>query len=257
MLGGFMRITEEELTYLDLTWFAVDKFGRIIELTSNGSGNVPEFVCKSQEKVNILEDYFVNKASDNYINFSEKRLYYFDAYDGKNRTTNYIKKSSPSNPLLISQIPKCISEILSNNRLDIDVEAIDRINVEHAYRTKISLEHLVTPIIKGQFPLNLRSRYFSIDFKTKLKFKKIMSIFKKDSNTSFKKIKSIVETADQTEITKEYYEIRTSQNKFILYFVYKRDVIIYDKADWYSLQISKKNGTELNFNDKAGVLIKF
>lgn len=44
-----MRITKEELEYLDITWFAVDKQGRIIELTSVGSGHIPEFICKSRE----------------------------------------------------------------------------------------------------------------------------------------------------------------------------------------------------------------
>lgn len=51
-----MRITEEELEYLDITWFAVDKYGRILELTSAGSGHIPEFICESKENANILED---------------------------------------------------------------------------------------------------------------------------------------------------------------------------------------------------------
>jgi hypothetical protein len=248
-----MRITKEELEYLDITWFAVDKYGRILELTSAGSGHIPEFICESKENANILEDYFENKAINNFIDFSEKRLYYFDAYDGKNRTTNYIKKSSPSNPLLISQLPKHIFDILSNNRLNIDAESVDSITVEHAYSTEISLDHFVSLVIKGQFYLNTKNRYFSIDFKTKLKFKKIMDLFKKDIDSSFMKIKSTVETVDQTEIFKNYYEITTSRGEFILYIVYKCDIIIYDKGGFYSLQISKKHETVFDFNDKPGV----
>lgn len=251
-----MRFSKEELEYSDITWFAIDKQGKIIELTSAGSGHVPEFICESKENANILEDYFENKASNNFIEFSEKRLYYFDAYDGKNRTTNYIKKSSPSNPLLISQLPKHIFDILSNNRLNIDAESVDSITVEHAYSTEISLDHFVSLIIKGQFYLNTKTRYFSIDFKTKLKFKKIMDLFKKDINSSFKKIKSTLEIADRTEIFKKYYEITTSRGEFILYIVYRCDIIIYGKGGLYSLQISRKNEAIFDFNDKAGVWIK-
>ena len=233
-----MRIIEEELEYLDITWFAVDKYGRVLELTSAGSGHIPEFICESKENANILEDYFENKASNNFIEFSENRLYYFDAYDGKNRTTNYIKKSSPSNPLLISQLPKHVFDILSNNRLNIDAESVDSITVEHAYSTEISLDHFVSLIIKGQFYLNTKTNYFSIDFKTKLKFKKLMDLFKKEMHISFNNIKSKFETVDQTEISKQYYAIFTSQERFIVYIVYKCDTIVFD------------------FNDKAGVWIE-
>lgn len=250
-----MRFTEEELEYLDITWFAVDKYGRILELNSAGSGLIPEFICESKANANILEDYFENKASNNFIEFSEKRLYYFDACDGKNRTTNYIKKSSPSNPLLISQLPKYISDILSNNRLNIDAESVDSITVEHAYSTEISLDHFVSLIIKGQFYLNTKTRYFSIDFKTKLKLKKLMYLFGKDIYTSFRKVKSTFETANQTEISKQYYVVTTSREEFILYIVYKCDIIIYDKGGLYSLQISKKNEAIFDFNDKSGVWI--
>ena len=251
-----MRITKEELEYLDITWFAVDKYGRILELTSAGSGHIPEFICASKENTKILEDYFENGASNDLIDFFGKGLYYFDAYDGENHTTNYKKISSPSNPLLISQLPKHISDILSNNRLNIDAESVDSITVDHAYSTEISLDHFVSLIIKGQFYLNTKTRYFSIDFKTKLKFKKLMGLFKKDIYSSFKKITSIVEIADQTEIYKQYYEITTSQGEFILYIVYKCDIIIYAKGSLYSLQISRKNEALFDFNDKPGVWIE-
>lgn len=251
-----MRITKEELEYLDITWFAIDKHGRILELNSAGSGHIPEFICKSKENAEILENYFENKASNFFVDFPEKGLYYFDAYDGKNRTTNYIKKSFPSNPLLISQLPKHISEILSNNRLDVDAETADTITIEHAYSTEFSLGHLVPPIIKGLFPLNLKTRYFSIDFKTKIKFRKIMNIFKKNNDTSFIKIKSTVEVMDQTEISKEYYKITTSQEEFLLYIVYRSDIIFFDKGGLYSIQIFGKNKAAFDFNDKAGVWIE-
>lgn len=253
-----MRFTEEELEYLDITWFAVDKYGRILELTSAGSGYIPECVCESKENAKLLENYFYgldSKSSKSSIVFCGKELYYFDAYDGENHITNYIKKSSPSNPLLISQLPKYISDILANNRLNIDAESVDSITVEHAYSTEISLDHFVSLIIKGQFYLKTKTRYFSIDFKTKLKLKKLMYLFEKDIYTSFRKMKSTFETANQTEISKQYYAITTSQEEFILYIVYKCDIIIHDKCGLYSLQISKKNEAVFDFNDKSGVWI--
>lgn len=251
-----MKFSKEELDYSDITWFAVDNQGRIIELTSAGSGHIPEWICESKENANILEEYFENKASTNFIEFSEKRLYYFDAHDGKNRTTNYIKKSSPSNPLLISQLPKHISDILSNNRLNIDAEAVDSITVEPAYKTEISLDHFVSLIIKGQLYLNIKNRYFSIDFKTKLKLRKLMNLFKNDSNTSFVQRKSVTEVVDKIENFKNYYEITTSNRVFILYLVYKSDTVFYDKGGLYSVQISKKDKAIFDFNDKSGVWIE-
>lgn len=241
-----MRITKEELAYSDITWFAVDKHGRIIEFTSAGSGNVPEFVCASMENTDLLTDYFADLS---------ERLYYFDACDGRNRTTNYIKKTSPSDPLQFSQLPVHISDILSKNRLDIDVENVEAITVEHAYDTEISLGHFASLIIKGQFPVNFKYKYLSVDFRTKLKFRKVMKMFKKDTSTSLMEIKSIVEKVEQTEITKQYYLITTSQENFVLYLVYKSDIMLFDEGGLYSLQITRKNETVFDFNDKAGVLI--
>lgn len=83
-----------------------------------------------------------------------------------------------------------------------------------------------------------------------------MNLFKKDSDTSFVKVKSKIEIEDQTEISKKYYKITTSQEDFILYFVYKHDMNTFDKGDLYSLQISKRNETVFDFNDKAGVWIE-
>lgn len=242
-----MRITKEELGYSDITWFAVDKHGRIIELESAGSGNIPEFVCASKENTDLLADYFADLS---------ERLYYFDAHDGKNRTTNYIKKSSPKTPLLISQLPEHISVLLSDNRLDIDAESAETITAEHAYDTEISLKHLVSSIIKGQFPLNLKNRYFSVDIRTKLKFRKVMDMFKKDTSASFIEIRSAFEVTERSEMSKQYYEITTSQGEFIVYLVYKSDVIIYDESGLYSIQITKKDNALFDFNDKPGVFIE-
>lgn len=235
-------------------WYAIDKYGRVIELLTSGFGNVPEFVYMYKDNNTILDNYFDSKEFKDIIKFSEKELYNFDASTGEGDTTNYLKIITPKEALLISDLPPKIAEILSNNILDIDVETDDVITVEHTYSTRMSFVDLVSTIIKGKLRLNFKSRYFSIDFKTKLKLRKINNIFKK-SEASFKEIKSNIEVFDLIEILKKYYEITTSQGEFVLYFVYKRDIVIYDKSDLYSLQISKKHETVFDFNDKSGVWI--
>ena len=83
-----------------------------------------------------------------------------------------------------------------------------------------------------------------------------MNLFKNDSNTSFVQGKSITEVVDKIENFKNYYEITTSNEIFVLYLVYKSDTVFYDKGGLYSIQISKKDKALFDFNDKAGVWIE-
>ena len=53
-----MKINKEDLPFLDLIWFAVDRFNKVIELTSGGSAILPDFIIKSVEDVEFLEKYF-------------------------------------------------------------------------------------------------------------------------------------------------------------------------------------------------------
>lgn len=236
-------------------WYAIDKYGRIIEFLTSGFGNIPKFVYAYESNNKMLENYFETKSINHYLKVTGKDYFCFDACIGEGDTTNYLKLTTPKKPLLISDLPPKISEILSNNILNIDVETNDIIAVEHTYSTRMSFEDLVSTITKGQFRLNFKNRYFSIDFKTKLKLKKVNNIFKK-SSAAFMEIKSAIEVVDQIENIKKYYEITTSQGEFVLYFVYKRDIVIYDESDLYSVQISKKDKAIFDFNDKSGVWIK-
>lgn len=236
-------------------WYAIDKYGKVIEFLTSGFGNVPEFVYMYKENNKVLDDFFYSKEFKDIIKFSEKELYNFDACKGEGGATNYLRLIVPKEPLLISDLPPKIAEILSSNILDIDVEENDSISIGPAYSTRMSFENRVSKIIKGQFRLNFKNRYFSIDFKTKLKLRKVNNIFQK-SEASFKEKKSTIEVVDQIEIIKKYYEITTSQGEFVLYLVYKRDIVIYDKSGLYSLQISRKNDAVFDFNDKPGVWIE-
>ena len=55
-----MRISELEVEYEDILWFAIDKFHRVIAFTSGVYGHVPEFVCRSKEETILIENYFDN-----------------------------------------------------------------------------------------------------------------------------------------------------------------------------------------------------
>ena len=75
------------------------KKGNVAVFCSGGEGNLPEFVCESEERADELIDYFdrmkkttssmlmfpqtkVGRAEEVARDFSDKGLYYFDADDG-------------------------------------------------------------------------------------------------------------------------------------------------------------------------------
>ena len=146
-----MRITELETQYTDIMWFAVDKLGNIIECTSGIYGNVPEFVCMSKENTDFLENYFINileKSTDAIIlkdesfgtallddckELSQKGLYCFDAYNGREHREYYTKISEPVVSLKLEKLPNDIQNLLKNNILDEVVSEINVLNVKNAY----------------------------------------------------------------------------------------------------------------------------
>ena len=146
-----MRITELETQYTDIMWFAVDKSGNIIECTSGIYGNVPEFVCMSKENTDFLENYFLNilkKSTDAIIlkdvsfgtallddckELSQKGLYCFDSYNGKEHREYYTKISEPAIALKLENLPIYIQNLLKNNILNEVVSEVDVLRVEHAY----------------------------------------------------------------------------------------------------------------------------
>ncbi len=210
-----------ENNFIELNvWYAIDKYNRVIEFLTAGFGNIPEFIYTHENNNKMLEAYFETKSINHYLKVTGKDYFCFDACKGENNATNYIKILSSKKPLLLSDLPENIASIISNNILNIDVELVDSIIVDQTYGTRISLDYMVSLIIKGQLYLNMKNEYFSADLKTKLKLMKLMNLFKKYSDTSFVKVKSNIEIEDQTEISKKYYEIITSQGEFVLYLVY-------------------------------------
>lgn len=112
---------------LIIIWFGVDRYNRIFECTSAGRGNVPEFICKSKEEVDKLEDFFVkelrilnaNKAilcEDCKFNqfvaecicLAKKGIYCFDACEDERHENDYKKVVEPVKPLFYEELPEKI-----------------------------------------------------------------------------------------------------------------------------------------------------
>ena len=94
-----MNFIKEDLPYLDIIWFAVDNFNKVIELASGGSAILPDFIIKSVENVEFLEKYFF----DVFKSFTEIK-YYYDYGGGTRRKARKIDKYGE--PQKIQQINK-------------------------------------------------------------------------------------------------------------------------------------------------------
>lgn len=145
-----MRISELEVEYEDILWFAIDKFHRVIAFTSGVYGYVPEFVCHSKEETILIENYFDNcgkKTETKHIKdtdfgekliefcecMTQKGIYCFDSYNGNEHVEYYTKISSPCEALVIENVPEPIASILKSHIIDVDVEMVDIIHVCNAY----------------------------------------------------------------------------------------------------------------------------
>ena len=140
-----MRITNIDLQCEDLMWFAVDKNGYIVEFTSGGIGNVPEFVCEDRDSNDLLVDYFMNISNEttseqlivpyedndllnDAIALSKKGIFCFDASGD-----SYEKISLPVLPLHMENLPDNIKRIMVKRLIDTDVTTANVVCVEHAY----------------------------------------------------------------------------------------------------------------------------
>lgn len=145
-----LRITEIELEYNDIEWFAIDRNQKIMRFTSGLYGHVPKFVCSSTEKNDLLVEFFENlkECTDSIIlqnesfgiellnecrDISQKGIYCFDAFDGVDDSTSYTKISAPKKPIYFYELPDHIQNLIKQNFLDVDVDGIDVISVINAY----------------------------------------------------------------------------------------------------------------------------
>lgn len=144
-----MRISEIDLQCEDIMWFATDIHGNIFECTSAGCGNVPEYVCRSQEETEALLDYFMEKApiittskllisaednelTDDIQRLSSKGLFCYDITD-YDHDDKYNCVAVPESPIHISELPAAIQRLLSDHIYNGDVSQEHTITVDHAY----------------------------------------------------------------------------------------------------------------------------
>ena len=150
------RISADECEFRDMEWYGVDRQGNIAVFCSGGVGNLPEFICESEERADELMEYFdkIPKSTNSILifpktkigrveqtakDFSDKGLYYFDSDDGTKLEVAtlhkyYTKHSYPEKPLKYDLLPKHIREILKYNFMEIeDFSLVDTIDTKHAY----------------------------------------------------------------------------------------------------------------------------
>ena len=146
-----MRFTEIDLQTDDITWFGVDINGFIFACTSAGIANVPEFVCASKERTDLIEKYFTEKTEkttsavletpyidntlmEDAVELAEKGVFSFDAVtDNNEHKREYVKIVSPKKPLQYTALPDDIKKLMHDNGVSVDVTKEKFIHVKHSY----------------------------------------------------------------------------------------------------------------------------
>ena len=145
-----MRYSEIDLQCEDIMWFGVDKKGHIIAFTSGGCGCVPDYVCRSKEETNQLEEFFMEKLSissdfrlevpdnenqltDDAQLLSKKGIYVYDVSFEDNHADEYSIISSPTSPIVIESLPENIITILQDHVIEKQIAGTKYIKVKHAY----------------------------------------------------------------------------------------------------------------------------
>ncbi|MDO5295550.1 MAG: hypothetical protein Q4F00_02760 [bacterium] len=146
-----MRYSEIDLQVEDLMWFGLDTQGCVVEFTTGGSANVPEFVCRSREDNETLENYFTNLApttaahmlmdqelgtlTEDARHLASRGLFCYDvAYDQNGSPTDqYHKIAFPEKPLILEDLPDNIKRIIVDHFVSADAASDQYIHVDHAY----------------------------------------------------------------------------------------------------------------------------
>jgi hypothetical protein len=139
-------ISDVEISFEDIDWFAIDSIGEVAWFTSGAYGTLPASVRKSRNDLNTLVTFFEehlalttegqidSKAFDNVILasdtpeirksvFSEnlqgasKGLYSYDSHDAEPMSGEYFRVSFPVQPITIEMLPEQIKNILSKTVL--------------------------------------------------------------------------------------------------------------------------------------------
>lgn len=163
-----MNFIKEDLPYLDIIWFAVDNFNKVIELASGGSAILPDFIIKdvfksfteikyyydygggTRRKARKIDKYGapqkiqqINKKRyeqllkipifNESVDLTSKGIYCFDACprDPNGPLINsYRIVAEPKVPMLLSDLKDDnVKKILNNQRLNVDVSTQNIISI--------------------------------------------------------------------------------------------------------------------------------
>ena len=145
-----MRYTEIDLQCEDIMWFGIDSNGYIAAFTSGGSGNIPEFVCRSKEETDYLVRYFtgdmktvsgvlLEHANDgsilvnDAISFAHKGVFTYDVSYDEGHTEEYRQIAVPTQPIAVDHLPDDIRKVLSDHFIECDLTKSRFVRVQHAY----------------------------------------------------------------------------------------------------------------------------
>ena len=145
-----MKYSEIDLQIEDIMWFAIDKQNHVLAFTSGGCGNIPEFVCRSKEETQVLEEYFMKQlkkttqgtlaidsdgsplAKDG-LSLAEKGVYVYDVSIDDGHDGEYVQIAIPQTPILVEQLPPEILAIVNCHKISADVTTDKYIHVDNAY----------------------------------------------------------------------------------------------------------------------------
>ncbi|UOQ72115.1 hypothetical protein [Hymenobacter cellulosilyticus] len=131
-----MRIDELDQEDADIDWFAVDSQGHVLHVASGG-GILPESVAASQEVLLELHQYFLTLPDttaaeaaavedgaeqaggyQSFARYARRGLFSFEKTRLHERAdTRYHLVARPVVPLLVSQLPKPLAQLLSRTQL--------------------------------------------------------------------------------------------------------------------------------------------
>lgn len=136
-----MRISQMEMMFEDISWFAIDQHQHIAYFTSGVHGVIPESVAACREDLDIVVSFFtdelemtttayidpdafsrvklVNNSAEvrsrvfeDDLEFGRKGLYCYDSISMKKFSGQYFKICSPYDPITVDSLPVEIASIL-------------------------------------------------------------------------------------------------------------------------------------------------
>lgn len=145
-----MRFSVVDLMCLDIIWFGADINGNILAFNSGGHGNVPEYVCRSQEETEFLERFFLEKLGlstkplletdddgsplvDDAKGLAGRGVFVYDVCFEGAHDEEYERIARPAVPIHVSSLPDDVVVILKDHKVEADALRAKYIAVKHAY----------------------------------------------------------------------------------------------------------------------------